>query len=69
MKITNLFSGLALIIFAFSFVIPSADAAGEVVTVKHSKAKSAGKIRRQTGLRQQVSGWQRAGRRVPSPAD
>jgi hypothetical protein len=43
MKITNLFSGLALIICAFSFVIPSADAAGEVVTVKHSKAKFAGK--------------------------
>ena len=36
MKITNLFGGLALISFTFSFVIPSADATGEVVTVKHS---------------------------------
>lgn len=43
MKITNLFGALALTIFSFSIVGPAANAAGEVVTVKHSKAKLAGK--------------------------
>lgn len=43
MKITHFLSALALILVSFAYVAPSAEAAGEVVTVKHSKAKFAGK--------------------------
>lgn len=43
MKITHFLSAAALTFFSFSVVVPSADAAGEVVTVKHAKAKFVGK--------------------------
>lgn len=43
MKITDFVSAVALTFFSFSVVAPSADAAGEVVTVKHAKAKFVGK--------------------------
>ena len=43
MKITHLLCAFALIVFSFAYIAPPVNAAGEVITVKHSKAKFAGR--------------------------
>lgn len=43
MKITHLLSAVALTIFTISVIVPTAKAAGDVVTVKHAPTKFAGR--------------------------